>query len=72
MLRPSSSQILKNGESVYSLVIAVAKRAREILDTAYENKEVIDVKPVKTAVDQFANGKYRLIEDPSLRKSLKK
>ncbi|MCC8131231.1 MAG: DNA-directed RNA polymerase subunit omega [Oscillospiraceae bacterium] len=72
MLRPSSSQILKNGESVYSLVIAVAKRAREILDTAYENKEVIDVKPVKTAVDQFANGEYRLIEDPSLRKSLKK
>ncbi len=72
MLRPSSSQILKNGESVYSLVIAVAKRAREILDTAYENKEVIDVKPVKTAVDQFANGEYRLIEDPSLKKSLKK
>ncbi|MCD8006838.1 MAG: DNA-directed RNA polymerase subunit omega [Oscillospiraceae bacterium] len=72
MLRPSSSQILKNGESVYSLVIAVAKRAREILDTAYENKEVIDVKPVKTAVDQFANGEYRLIEDSSLKKSLKK
>ncbi len=72
MLRPSSSQILKNGESVYSLVIAVAKRAREILDTAYENKEVIDVKPVKTAVDQFANGEYRLIEDPSLKKTLKR
>ncbi len=72
MLRPSSSQILKNGESVYSLVIAVAKRAREILDTAYENKEVIDVKPVKTAVDQFANGEYRLIEDPSLKKTIKR
>ncbi len=72
MLRPSSSQILKSGESVYSLVIAVAKRAREILDDAYENKEVIDVKPVKTAVDQFANGEYRLIEDPSLKKTLKR
>ncbi len=72
MLRPSSSQILKNGESVYSLVIAVAKRAREILDDAYENKEVIDVKPVKTAVDQFANGEYRLIEDPSLKKNVKR
>ncbi|MCD7731873.1 MAG: DNA-directed RNA polymerase subunit omega [Oscillospiraceae bacterium] len=72
MLRPSSSQILKNGESVYSLVVAVAKRAREIIDTAYENKEVIDVKPVKTAVDQFANGEYKLIEDPSLKKTLKR
>lgn len=67
MLRPSSSQILKNGESTYSLVIAVAKRAREILDQAYENKEIIERKPVRTAVDQFANGEYKLVEDPSLR-----
>lgn len=68
MLRPSSSQILKNGESVYSLVIAVAKRAREILDDAYDRKEVIDIKPVKTAVDQFANGEYKLTEDPTLKR----
>ena len=67
MLRPSSSQILKNNESTYSLVIAVAKRARDILDEAYENKTIIDEKPVKTAVEQFANGDYKLIEDPALR-----
>ncbi len=67
MLRPSSSQILKNGESTYSLVIAVAKRARDILDQAYEDKIIIEEKPVKTAVDEFAKGDYRLIEDPSLR-----
>lgn len=68
MLRPSSSQILKNGENTYSLVIAVAKRARDILDEAYEKKEIIDQKPVRTAVEQFANGEYRLVEDPSLRR----
>ena len=67
MLRPSSSQILKNGESNYSLVIAVARRAREIIDD-YEEKAVINEKPVKTAVEQFARSEYRLIEDPSLRK----
>ncbi len=67
MLRPSSSQILKNGESTYSLVIAVAKRAREILDKAYEDKIIIDEKPVKTAVEEFAKGDFRLIEDPALR-----
>ena len=55
MLRPSSSQILKNGESTYSLVIGVAKRAREIIDTAYDAKE-------------FANGEYRLVEDSSLKR----
>lgn len=69
MLRPSSSQILKNNESTYSLVIAVAKRAREILDKAYEEKVIIDEKPVKTAVEQFATGKYKLVEDPSLKSS---
>ncbi len=68
MLRPSSSQILKNGESTYSLVIAVAKRAREILDKAYDEKTIIDEKPVKTAVEEFARGDFRLIEDPSLSK----
>ena len=68
MLRPSSSQILKNGESNYSLVIAVARRARQILDEAFEEKVIIEEKPVKTAVEQFARAEYKLIEDPSLRK----
>ncbi len=68
MLRPSSSQILKNGESNYSLVIAVARRARQIIDDAFEEKVIIDEKPVKTAVEQFAKGEYRLVEDPSLKK----
>ncbi len=68
MLRPSSTQILKNGESIYSLVIAVSRRAREIIDEAFEEKVIIDEKPVKTAVEQFARGEYRLIEDPSIKK----
>ena len=68
MLRPSCSLILKNGESTYSLVIAVAKRAREIIDDAYSEKLIINKKPVGTAVEQFANGEYRLVEDPSLRR----
>ena len=40
MLRPAVVEILKNNESYYSLVIAVAKRAREITDEAFE-KEVL-------------------------------
>lgn len=67
MLRPAICQILKNNESYYSLVIAVAKRAREITDQAFENETSLDEKPVKTAVDEFAAGEYRIIEDPSLR-----
>ncbi|MBQ1535393.1 MAG: DNA-directed RNA polymerase subunit omega [Ruminococcus sp.] len=67
MLRPAVCQILKNNEITYSLVIAVAKRAREITDDAFEDKVVLDEKPVKTAVDEFANNEYRFIEDPAIR-----
>ena len=67
MLRPAISQILKNNESYYSLVIAVAKRAREITDEAFENKTILEEKPVKTAVDELAAGEYKIIEDPTLR-----
>lgn len=62
MHRPASSDILKHGESYYSLVIAVAKRARIIAEEAeQENKELLE-KPVKMAVEEFASGKYSLIE----------
>ena len=62
MLRPSVNQILKNDESPYSLVVAVAKRAREITDEAEEEKRIIVEKPVEIAVDEFATGKIKMIE----------
>ena len=68
MLRPAISQILKNNESYYSLVIAVAKRARQLSDDAFEEKISLEEKPVKTAIDEFANGDYKIFEDPSLRR----
>ena len=67
MLRPAAIQILKNNESYYSLVVGVAKRAREITEEAFEEKKVLDERPVKKAVDEFASGEYKLIEDPAVR-----
>ena len=53
----------------YGMVcIVFAKRAREITSDAFDNKLVLDEKPVKTAVDELYNGEYKIIEDPSLRK----
>ncbi len=63
----SAAQILRNNESYYSLVLAIAKRAREIADDAIEKKEVLNEKPVKTAIDEFVAGEYRIIEDPGVR-----
>ncbi len=62
MLRPSVSQIITKNESYYSLVIAVAKRARQVTEELYENDKIIEQKPVKTAVEEFASGKYKLVE----------
>ncbi len=67
MLRPAVNQILKNNESYYSLVIAVAKRAREISENALEENIILDEKPVKMAVAEFAKGDYKLIEDERIR-----
>lgn len=62
MHRPASTEILKSGESYYSLVVAVAKRAREIAEEAEaENKELLE-KPVQIAVEEFSKGKYKLVE----------
>lgn len=61
MLRPAVNQIISKNESCYSLVIAVAKRAREITDEIIANKEVLEEKPVKTAVEELASGKCKIV-----------
>lgn len=67
MLRPAISQISTKNESYYSIVIGVAKRAREIADDLYDNNQVLEEKPVKTAVEELASRKYYIIEDSSLK-----
>lgn len=67
MLRPAVSQLITKNESYYSLVVAVAKRARQIANEIYDNNEILNEKPVRSAVEEFASGKCRLVEDASLR-----
>lgn len=66
MLRPAMTQILKNNESYYSLVVAVAKRARQIAQEAEDENIVLIEKPVKMAVEEFAAGKYRIVENSGI------
>jgi DNA-directed RNA polymerase subunit omega len=58
------TQLITKNESCYSLVIGVAKRAREIADELCRNEQTLEEKPVKTAVDEFAKGEYKIIEMP--------
>lgn len=69
MLRPSINQIATKNESYYSVVLAVAKRAREIADDLCQNGQTLEEKPVKTAVEEFSSRKYSFVEDPSIKSS---
>ena len=62
MLKPSSNIIKTPHKSYYSVVIAVAKRAREIVEEAEENNQILVEKPVDLAVQDFVDNKYRIIE----------
>ena len=62
MLRPAITQLISKNDSYYSLVIGIAKRARQISDELVAEKKTLEEKPVKTAVEEFANGKFRIVE----------
>ena len=64
MSRPAASDLLKEDESIYSLVIAVAKRARQITEDLEEQGLPQEEKPVKTAVREFSESKYKMNEAP--------
>ncbi|MBE6782423.1 MAG: DNA-directed RNA polymerase subunit omega [Ruminococcaceae bacterium] len=63
MLNPDLRNVLTGKTSRYSLVLATAKRAREIAEDAEEKGEIIVEKPVTLAVNEFIDGKF-IIEEP--------
>ena len=62
MFKPSVDDMLAGKQSRYSLVIAVAKRAREISNEYKEKEILLDEKPVLLAVEDFKNHKYEILE----------
>ncbi len=67
MFNPDLRNVLKNNVSRYSLVTAVAKRAREIALDAEENNEILDEKPVSLALDEIITGKVEIVEPEEIR-----
>lgn len=63
MLNPDFRNVIDEDISRYSLVIATAKRAREIAEEAEEKGEIIVEKPVTLAVNEFLDGKYVIEKD---------
>lgn len=62
MLKPSADLIINPDDSRYSIVVAVAKRAREIASDAEMRGDILLEKPVDLAVQDFMHKKFRIIE----------
>ena len=68
MINIDLKPLLKGGISRYSLVVAVAKRSREIADKAKEEGEILVEKPVSLAVEDFLDDKYSIRESDKIKK----
>ena len=65
MLKPSANIIKTPHKSYYSLVIAVAKRAREIAEEAENEGRILMDKPVDLALQDFVSDKFIITEPDS-------
>lgn len=61
MLRPTDIEKIKGNASRYAVVLAVAKRARQIAAEAEEKNVIITEKPVSLAINDFADGAYKIM-----------
>jgi len=60
MLYPSLASLLKQVNSRYLLVNIIARRSRDISNSANERGEIFDEKPVSKAIDEIAAGELRI------------
>ena len=68
MINIDLKPLLKGGISRYSLVVAVAKRSRDIADKAKEEGEILVEKPVSLAVEDFLDDRYSIRESDEIKK----
>ncbi len=60
MLYPPMAALVEKVGSRYLLVNLVARRAREIAGKAEENGEILEKKPVSSAIDEVYSGKLTI------------
>ena len=56
MLYPSMTELLDKVSSRYMLVNVAARRARDIAEQAEDYGQVMDKKPVSSAIEEIATG----------------
>ena len=61
MLRPTDFEKIRGKSSRYAVVVAVAKRARDISTEAEASGTILIEKPVSLAIQDFTSGEYKLM-----------
>lgn len=61
MISPTINTLLHKVDSKYTLVVAVAKRARQLVDGQPSLVDINSIKPVTIAIQEIAEGKLECI-----------
>ncbi|MCQ1528067.1 DNA-directed RNA polymerase subunit omega [Lutispora saccharofermentans] len=61
MISPTINTLLQKVDSKYTLVVAVAKRARQLVDGQPSLVDINSIKPVTIAIHEIAEGKLECI-----------
>ncbi len=64
MVKPTVSELLKKADNRYELVIATARRARQIAAGDEPKTNVKETSPVTLAANEIAEGKVEIVEEP--------
>ncbi len=63
MVKPTVAELLTKADNRYELVIATARRARQIASGDKPKTEVKETSPVTLAANEIAEGKVAIIEE---------
>ena len=64
MVKPTVAELLKKADNRYELVIATARRARQIAAGDEPKTDVKETSPVTLAANEIAEGKVEIVEEP--------
>ena len=64
MVKPTVAELLKKADNRYELVIATARRARQIAAGDEPKTNVKETSPVTLAANEIAEGKVEIVEEP--------
>ena len=63
MIYPTLKELLEKVDSKYTLVVAVSKRARQIVDGQPKLTKTASNKPVTVAINEIAEGKLTYVRN---------